>query len=141
MTKISGTKQILSLLVQSSLAGLLLAFSINTVHTYLGGTDVSPNLEKCSELTTFSRTNQFESLKDFYPYYLCEHSMARTKLFHFIGTFNVLVFFVTIANNKMNSSSAKLLAFAIIQVLFVILILKYGLILFCIYLCFDQKRS
>jgi hypothetical protein len=116
MKNISGNKQILSLLVQSSLAGLLLSFSINAVHTYLGGMDESPDLERCNELTNFSKTNQFETLKDFYPYYLCEHTLAKTKLLHFIGTFNVLVFFVTVVNNKINFSSAKLLAIAIVQV-------------------------
>ena len=126
MTKISRTKQFLSLLVRSSLAGLLLAFSINTFHTYLGGMDTSPNSENCNELTIFSRKNQLESLNEFYRHYLCEHSSAKTKLLHFIGTFNGLVFCVKIANNEFDSSTAVLLVFVTIQVWFKFLLGNLG---------------
>eukprot|EP00092_Neocalanus_flemingeri_P007243 GFUD01007823.1.p1 GENE.GFUD01007823.1~~GFUD01007823.1.p1 ORF type:complete len:152 (+),score=20.83 GFUD01007823.1:135-590(+) len=32
----------------------------------------------------------FQDMTSFYPYYLCEHVHPRTKLFHFIATFNGL---------------------------------------------------
>jgi hypothetical protein len=33
-----------------------------------------------------TKTQNFESLKEFYPYYLTEHSNSTSKLLHFIGT-------------------------------------------------------
>jgi hypothetical protein len=32
------------------------------------------------------KTTNFESLKEFYPYYLTEHQNSTSKLLHFIGT-------------------------------------------------------
>ena len=32
----------------------------------------------------------FQSLEDFYPYYLCEHTKPTTKLIHVVATFNAL---------------------------------------------------
>jgi hypothetical protein len=32
------------------------------------------------------KTSNFQSLKEFYPYYLTEHSNSTSKLLHFIGT-------------------------------------------------------
>jgi hypothetical protein len=48
---------------------------------------------------------------------LCEHSKPATKLFHFLGTFNALLFFITIADRKLSMGSLKLAAVAIVQVL------------------------
>ena len=70
-----------------------------------------------SEIWFLYRTQQFETLSDFYTYYLCEHSLAKTKLFHFIGTFNVVAFLATFLNKKTNGAGWKLLVFAIIQVI------------------------
>ena len=70
-----------------------------------------------SEIWFLCRTQQFETLSDFYTYYLCEHSLAKTKLFHFIGTFNVVAFLATFQNKKTNGAGWKLLVFAIIQVI------------------------
>jgi len=39
-------------------------------------------------------SNSFSSFRDFYPYYLSEHSDRRCRLLHFVGTFLVLVAFV-----------------------------------------------
>ena len=42
--------------------------------------------------------NSFDSFKDFYPYYLSEHSKSGTKILHFIGTalviFYLMMFFL-----------------------------------------------
>ena len=35
---------------------------------------------------------KYKSFKEFYPYYLKEHELPLTKLFHFIGTFFSFVF-------------------------------------------------
>jgi len=37
---------------------------------------------------------QFNSFKEFYPYYLSEHSKAGTKLLHFVGTLCVIIFMI-----------------------------------------------
>ena len=37
---------------------------------------------------------KYSNLKDFYPYYLSEHSDKNTKLMHFIGTALSIVFFI-----------------------------------------------
>jgi hypothetical protein len=36
----------------------------------------------------------YKSLKDFYPYYLTEHSKSSTRLLHFIGTLLVFIILV-----------------------------------------------
>tara|TARA_B100000963_G_C22185412_1_gene476346 strand:- start:199 stop:504 length:306 start_codon:yes stop_codon:yes gene_type:complete len=35
---------------------------------------------------------EYKSFKEFYPYYLKEHGLPRTKLFHFMGTFFSFIF-------------------------------------------------
>jgi hypothetical protein len=40
---------------------------------------------------------RFSSFKEFYPYYLEEHKLPRTKLFHFIGTLAAIIFLVELA--------------------------------------------
>lgn len=50
-----------------------------------------------------SETPQFNSLKDFYPYYLSEHSLASTRITHFIGT-ALLFVIIVLAFTKSNFS-------------------------------------
>tara|TARA_B100000767_G_C19750479_1_gene530574 strand:+ start:256 stop:561 length:306 start_codon:yes stop_codon:yes gene_type:complete len=40
---------------------------------------------------------RFSSFKEFYPYYLEEHKLPRTKLFHFIGTLAAILFIAGLA--------------------------------------------
>jgi hypothetical protein len=40
---------------------------------------------------------RFNSFKEFYPYYLEEHKLPRTKLFHFIGTLTAILFLIALA--------------------------------------------
>ena len=40
---------------------------------------------------------RFSSFKEFYPYYLEEHKLPRTKLFHFIGTLAAILFLIALA--------------------------------------------
>lgn len=37
----------------------------------------------------------YTSFKEFYPYYLKEHKLPRTKLLHFCGTFGAIIFVLT----------------------------------------------
>tara|TARA_B100001059_G_C17381580_1_gene354710 strand:- start:134 stop:439 length:306 start_codon:yes stop_codon:yes gene_type:complete len=43
---------------------------------------------------------QFSSFKEFYPYYLEEHKLPRTKLFHFIGTLAAILFLIALAYTR-----------------------------------------
>ena len=43
---------------------------------------------------------RFNSFKEFYPYYLEEHKLARTKLFHFIGTLVAILFLIALAYTR-----------------------------------------
>lgn len=40
---------------------------------------------------------RFNSFREFYPYYLEEHKLPRTKLFHFIGTLAAILFLFALA--------------------------------------------
>ena len=43
---------------------------------------------------------RFGSFKEFYPYYLEEHKLPRTKLFHFIGTLAAILFLIVLAYTR-----------------------------------------
>jgi len=43
---------------------------------------------------------RFSSFKEFYPYYLEEHKLPRTKLFHFIGTLAAILFLIALAYTR-----------------------------------------
>ena len=47
-----------------------------------------------------TKTSDFQSLKEFYPYYLTEHANSTSKLLHFIGTtlfFVILIYAILTA--------------------------------------------
>lgn len=35
-------------------------------------------------------STRFESFTEFWPFYVCEHSKAETRVFHFIGTLTII---------------------------------------------------
>ena len=43
---------------------------------------------------------KFKTFKDFYPYYIEEHSKPKTKLLHFIGTSISLFFLVQLVLDR-----------------------------------------
>ena len=43
---------------------------------------------------------RFSSFKEFYPHYLEEHKLPRTKLFHFIGTLAAILFLIALAYTR-----------------------------------------
>jgi len=62
----------------------------------------------------------FDSLEDFYPYYLCQHQLESTKLFHFLATANSLTFlsiwlFMTGEKQRGVTRMVKLIGFGILQ--------------------------
>ena len=55
--------------------------------------------------------DNFKSFQEFYPYYLSEHSIPTTKLFHFIGTSGFLaiqmMFLGTVVGSMSDPKQAK----------------------------------
>lgn len=45
-------------------------------------------------IVNFQTMKRFKSFEEFYPYYLEEHRLPRTKLFHFFGTLGSIVFVI-----------------------------------------------
>lgn len=39
-------------------------------------------------------SNRFQSFAEFWPFYVCEHSRAETRLIHFIGTLTIIPLFI-----------------------------------------------
>ena len=58
---------------------------------------------------------KFANYDEFYQFYLCEHSQPSTKLFHFVGTFNFLVFIWILLNVKAKSTKVRILIFGMMQ--------------------------
>ena len=44
--------------------------------------------------------NKFKSFTEFYPYYLSEHKLSVTKIFHAIGSLSGLIFLIYCIINK-----------------------------------------
>ena len=51
-------------------------------------------LQECVYLLYTNIMKKYKNFKDFYPYYLTEHSDKTTKLFHFVGTSFSIMFLV-----------------------------------------------
>jgi hypothetical protein len=79
----------LRVLRTSTLCGLAVSYLI---HQYWNPAGVAAG--KCTQfskgLGMDANGNPFKTFDEFYPYYLCEHEQPRTKLFHFLATFNEL---------------------------------------------------
>ena len=100
--------------------GVLTAFVLATVlgilHTSsgLGRPSVVPSTRQCKELQ--SHKGLFKTFDKFYPFYLCEHTNPITKLFHFIGTFNMCMILLKIFGGSGSwSTKLKLLVFGMVQ--------------------------
>lgn len=105
-----SNKGLLVTFVQSTLGALLLAFLVHYVSTqFPSKTKLDPD---CAAI---GKPESFSSYADFYAYYLCEHTQPTTKLFHFVATFNVLVFLLTMLKAKAASTKLRVLIFAIVQ--------------------------
>merc|ERR1712156_15930 len=99
--------------------GVLLAFILATGlgvlydHGVSGQESVVPTPGQCIKLTSGV---EFESFKQFYPFYLCEHTNPITKLFHFIGTFSAIMIWSQLVTTKTSTSTkVKMVFLALVQ--------------------------
>lgn len=93
--------------IKSTITAVLLAFVVNFVHTTYPDTGFGKLQPNCN-----IKPDGFQSFDEFYPYYLCEHSLPITKFFHFVATFNAAIFLLLLINN---GGSPKILSFALCQ--------------------------
>ena len=108
------------MLEKSELFGQLIRYTVLGLcvsmvsHYFMVGAKTSePSFQQCQELIEFSQKNQFQNWPHFHQYYLCEHSNQTTKLFHFLGTFNALIFVLVFV--KSGLKKVKYLIFGIVQ--------------------------
>ena len=95
----NSLSHLLSKLFQSSATALLLSIA---VHYYKQEFSVPDQEPDCASVVGDSNLEDYWN--GFYPFYLCEHQLPATKLFHFIGTFNVLFL---LASMQVNGWSYK----------------------------------
>lgn len=115
---ICSSKTIMSLrpgLLGQLIRYTLIGLAVSLLANYFNAKDqtTEPSQHQCQELSEFGQKNRFQSWSSFYPYYLCEHSHQTTKLFHFLATFNVLMFWILFL--KSGLKKVKFLIFSIVQ--------------------------
>merc|ERR1712008_428723 len=103
-----SNKKLVITFVQSTVSGLLIALVLQS-SPLAKSSKLQPN---CNVPST-----EFVSWAEFYPFYLCEHSLPLTKpltkLFHFIATFNASIFLIMAINAK--SKKIRCLLFGLFQ--------------------------
>ena len=94
-------KSLGSRLAKSTMTGVLVSLIVNAIVSTNGSIQrLEPSAKECESLELFKhQEDPFKSFQDFYPFYLCEHSLPTTKLFHFIGTFNAVFFLMSFLAN------------------------------------------
>ena len=108
MTPPPNNKKLIVTFFQSSICALIVAVAVHYISAlYPSSSKLHPN---CN-----AKPQAFESFADFYPFYLCEHDLAITKLFHFVATFNVSVLLLMLFNAKAASTKIRILIFATVQ--------------------------
>jgi hypothetical protein len=93
---------ILAQFVRSTILALLVSLAAHGMRQYSKAPDKAPSSDTCVDLAEFASNDTFQSLGHFYTFYLCEHSLPTTKLFHFIGTFNALNFISSFVTSGLN---------------------------------------
>ena len=108
MSPPSNTK-LITTFFQSSILALILAIVVHYVSVLypVSSSRLQPN---CG-----LKPQEFATFTDFYPFYLCEHVLPTTKLFHFVATFNVSVFLLMLINAKAASTKVRIFMFALVQ--------------------------
>jgi len=98
---------------KTTFIAILLAISVQITTLLIGnGNENIPSEEQCQELYQQNSIIKFQSFMDFYPFYLCEHTLGMTKLFHFCATVNAISIIVTLITRKWQW---KLLFFSFLQ--------------------------
>ncbi len=112
-----STSRILATLVQSTIAALIVAITIHYVRLKFHVKSASDWSEaSCSTYDNQRNSaDPFKSLEEFYPFYLCEHKLPLTKLFHFLATFNAAVFLSSAIKPGPNSASLRWLVVGVVQ--------------------------
>ena len=102
-----SNKKLIVTFFQSSICALIVAFIVHYISILYPSSKLQPN---CN-----SGPQEFRNFADFYPFYLCEHALPVTKLFHFVATFNICVLFLMLLNAKAASTKVRILIFATVQ--------------------------
>ena len=104
---------IVKLWIKSVCLSLFLALIVQILTTKMGnGNENLPSAGECENLRRQNSIKRFQTLEQFYPFYLCEHTLGLTKLFHFVTTVNASVIFYVLLARKWQW---KLLIFGLIQ--------------------------
>jgi hypothetical protein len=108
-----NNKKLLITLVQSTIGGLILAILVTTLRSYYPISNSQNN--SAGNCEAKAGKEPFATFADFYPFYLCEHSQPKTKLFHFMATFNASVFLLMALNTKGASTKIKIVVLGLVQ--------------------------
>ena len=98
------------------LTAFVLATVLGILHTSgVGGkSSVVPSAGQCKDVQ--GHKGLFKSFDKFYTFYLCEHTNPITKLFHFIGTFNMCMILLKIVTGGDTwTGKLKMLMFGMVQ--------------------------
>jgi len=113
MAKSLTTVEILKFWIKSTLTAILLAAGVQILTSFMRiGNENLPSEEECVRLKEQHATSKFHTFDEFYPFYLCEHNVGITKLFHFIASANALTIFATLLTRKWQT---KLFLFGFVQ--------------------------
>ena len=113
MAKALTNSEILKMWYKSTFVAILVAFGIQVITSVMqNGNENIPSEEECQRLNEQNSIRKFQSFDEFYPFYLCEHTLGKTKLFHFFATFNALAIIAVLLTRKWQW---KLLLFGFVQ--------------------------
>jgi len=107
-----SNKELASMWIKSSLLAFLSAVIIHGVYNIQ---KIVPSTPFQIDCTKAESGQPFDNYSEFYPFYLCEHSLPTTKLFHFVATFNIFVLLWLLINAKSTSTKIRIWIFSVIQ--------------------------
>ena len=101
MAKALTTTEIWKMWCKTTFMAILLASGVQIITSQMGnGKENIPSEEECQKLYNQNSIRKFQSFDEFFPFYLCEHTLGKTKLFHFIATVNVLAINIILLTRK-----------------------------------------
>ena len=97
--------ELASIWVKSSFLALI---SAGIIHGLYNVQKILPSTPFQIDCTITGESGQpFDNFSEFYPFYLCEHSLPTTKLFHFVATFNIMVLLWMLIDAKSTSTKIR----------------------------------